>query len=244
MTYSIESLDPRVRAWVTRSSNIPRRYWGREPSDLTENEGWPPLAEQWVKSLISGQVIKSHGSSQTGRGLLLVGNPGLGKTTLAVVALMEFMRRLPKEDPSLGRLLHAQAGTLGQNLRVGWYTRMADYHRDKKGVFDLPAEERHEANLRMNGMLGVSKDDRFNVRVLLLDDVGKEYGTKFEDTSFTELVRTRYDQGLPTIITTNEPIALWRGYYGSAMESFVYEAFNIVEVSGRDIRRYSGGDGE
>ena len=33
--------------------------------------------------------------------------------------------------------------------------------------------------------------------------LGKEYGSKYDDSSFDEILRLRYDKSLPTIVTTN-----------------------------------------
>ena len=90
----------------------------------------------------------------------------------------------------------------------------------------------------MDGFHGRAKEDWLNVRVLVIDDLGKEYkGAGYNDASFDEVLRSRYDKGLPTIITTNVPRENWAAHYGEAMGSFAYEAFNRVEITGKDLRK-------
>ena len=39
------------------------------------------------------------------------------------------------------------------------------------------------------------------------------------------LLRSRYNFGLPTIVTTNVPVNDWSEVYGDSMYSFLHEAF-------------------
>jgi len=91
----------------------------------------------------------------------------------------------------------------------------------------------------MDGLHGRAKEDWLNVRVLVLDDLGKEYGSKYTDSTFDEILRSRYDKGLPTIITTNVRLEDWEEKYSLAMESFANEAFIRVSLNGDDLRMSS-----
>jgi hypothetical protein len=53
------------------------------------------------------------------------------------------------------------------------------------------------------------------------------------------VLRTRFNSGLPTIITTNVERKNWAGLYGDATESFVNEAFLYVpiETTKGDLRK-------
>jgi DNA replication protein DnaC len=92
-------------------------------------------------------------------------------------------------------------------------------------------------NAEMEGFHGRAKEDYLNVRILVLDDLGKEYGSKYDDSSFDEVLRARYDKGLPTIITTNVSREKWADEYSDAMGSFAYEAFTRVRIIGEDLRQ-------
>ena len=104
-------------------------------------------------------------------------------------------------------------------------------------MIDAEPELRRELNLEMEGFHGRSKMDHLNVRVLVLDDLGKEYGSDYTVTGFDEILRSRYDKALPTIITTNTPREQWARKYGDAMESFSHEAFRRVKLGKKDLRK-------
>ena len=70
----------------------------------------------------------------------------------------------------------------------------------------------------------------------MIDDLGKEYGSKYDDTSFDEILRLRYDKALPTIVTTNVRLENWEAEYREAMASFAQEAFIRVPIVGADLR--------
>jgi DNA replication protein DnaC len=86
--------------------------------------------------------------------------------------------------------------------------------------------------------------DSENISILVLDDIGKEHrtATNWAEDTFDALLRSRYNAGLPTIVTTNVPLKSWGETYGEAMESFAHEAFlpiNIVSTEG-DRRKHEG----
>jgi DNA replication protein DnaC len=112
-----------------------------------------------------------------------------------------------------------------------------DFLNRKKSMFDAEPEQKKELQLEMDGFHGRSALDHLNVRVLVLDDLGKEYGSEYNTTGFDEILRSRYDKALPTIVTTNTPREQWARKYGDAMGSFVHEAFKRVIIGTTDLRR-------
>lgn len=94
---------------------------------------------------------------------------------------------------------------------------------------DEPTEE----SIRLlDGILGNCETDAYNIRVLVIDDVGNEHKTKSEwqKNMLHHVLRSRFNSGLPTIVTTNIPIANWIGNYGDATYSFAAEAFTLIEI--------------
>jgi DNA replication protein DnaC len=200
---------------------------------------FPDEINDWLSDVASGDAIKSIGNlNVNGVGLLFDGGPGLGKTTHAVVAAMELIRNLP-DDPEQARkiLQYTNQSDYGMLSRPIYYLTYPEYMSRKKATFDADPEEKREMNRQIEGFHGRAKEDWLNVRVLILDDLGKEYGSKYDDASFDEILRSRYDRALPTIVTTNEMLENWGAKYSNAMESFANEAFHRVRLGGKDLRR-------
>jgi DNA replication protein DnaC len=199
---------------------------------------FPEEIEHWLEKCNEGKVIRSIGGlGDTGTGLLFDGGPGLGKTTHAVVTLMEFVRGLPEDDVEARKILMMTERDYGLSCRPVYYMTFPEFLSRKKALMDADPETKKELYNEMEGFHGRSKDDFLNVRVLVLDDLGKEYGSEYNNTSFDEILRARYDKALPTIITTNVARELWSKQYGAAMGSFAHEAFTRVRILGEDIRK-------
>jgi DNA replication protein DnaC len=239
MSYNLQDLTGFKRHWLLRSSNIPRRFLGWGSEDIEESFGqFDPQIESWLKQVLKGDVIKQIGGlGKTGVGLLLDGGPGLGKTTHAVTTLMELIRRLPETDNEARDVLAMSPEVYGLNSRPIYYLTFPEFLSRKKAIFEADPDSKRQMFAEMEGFHGRAEDDRLNVRVLVLDDLGKEYGSKYDDSSFDEILRARYDKALPTIITTNVPLENWGKKYGEAMGSFAHEAFRLVRIIGEDLRK-------
>jgi DNA replication protein DnaC len=237
--YDLNTITSKKRHWIARTSNIPQRFWGRDFEDVKKYMGYNSKEiSGWLDNLLDGLILKNPGAlGITGVGLLLDGEPGRGKTTNAVTALMEFVRRLPADDDAARKLLHMEAADYGMKSRVVYYLTMTDLLNKKKAMFDVEDETRAELQREMDGFHGRSTEDWRNVRLLVLDDLGKEYGSDYDKSSFDDILRSRYDKGLPTIITTNKPLESWNSAYSPAMGSFAHEAFIRVKLDGEDLRK-------
>jgi DNA replication protein DnaC len=236
--YDINTLSPLKKHWLLRTSNIPRRFLGLEPEDIANHTGhFSPEVGNWIDDTVSGQVIKQIGNIGTnGVGLLFDGGPGIGKTTHAVVAAMEVIRRLPDEDALAAKALGMSPTDYGLSARPIYYMTYPEFLSRKKSTFDADPEDKRNMVYELDGFHGRCKFDWLNVRVLVIDDLGKEYGSKYDDSSFDEILRLRYDKGLPTIVTTNVRLEDWEANYREAMSSFAHEAFIRVPIVGADLR--------
>lgn len=242
MSYEIKKLPYMQRHWILNSANIPSRFMGLEPADIEGHKGtFPKGIDNWIDKVLEGKVIKRLGGlGDTGVGLLFDGSPGLGKTTHAVVTVMELIRRLPTDEAELRDIFGYTQDTLGVQSRPIYYMQYVEFLSRKKAMIDADPETKAKLHLEMEGLHGrlPTAQDHLNVRVLVLDDLGKEYkGAGFNDASFDEILRSRYDKALPTIITTNVDRELWTAKYGAAMGSFAYEAFKRIEITGEDMRK-------
>lgn len=239
MSYDISKLEGTKRHIIALGSNIPRRFVGMEPADIVDKMGqFPVEIDDWIESVLEGNVVKQLGGiGTTGVGLLFDGGPGLGKTTHAVVTLMEIIKRLPEDEKQVGKIFMTGSVIPNRNFRSIYYLTYPEFISRKKSIMEADGETKRQLIEEMEGFHGRSKDDSLNARILVLDDLGKEYGSKYNDASFDEVLRSRYDRGLPTIITTNVPREKWAAQYGEAMGSFVYEAFVRVPLGTVDLRK-------
>ena len=241
MTYDIRDLSAKKRHWLLRNSNIPRRFIGLEPADIEKKMGsFPKSIDTWMEKVLAGDSVRCIGGiGTTGVGLLFDGGPGLGKTTHAVTTAMEIVRRLPEDEDEARKILDVKAEDYDLSFRPIYYLTFPEFLSRKKAMIDADPETKRRLHIEMEGFHGrlPSNQDAMNVRILVLDDLGKEYGSKYDDTSFDEILRSRYDKGLPTIVTTNVSREKWAQQYTEAMGSFAFEAFKRVRLLGEDLRQ-------
>ena len=219
--YKPDELPARRRSWV-KIASIPPAKIGWEladctavPADILTN------IKRWMNGLYKGKVIRAEGAETCGVGLMLYGLPGRGKTTLANTLLQEFIRNVPPE-----------AVGMGPGKAVSRLAKFITYNSllDLKG--SIMENHDSEEELLYNGILGEAVDDAYNVRLLVLDDVGKEHASAsgWQKNMLHHVLRTRFNNGLPTIVTTNIRIDDWESHYGTATQSFVHEAFVYVNM--------------
>lgn len=219
--FDISSLRPSVRLQI-KSSAVPTRFVGLEFSDLDPYEGnTVDSVQKWVRRVVNGEVINAAGSRMCGRGLLLVGKPGHGKTTLSAVTAQEVIR--------------AAAPSLWGESIVKRPVLFTDYPKLLRLQQRAWKEDGESDQALMDAVFGEAGND--NVQLLVLDDLGKEHRTAsgWAENTFDAVLRARYNAGLPTIVTTNVPLKQWADTYGEPMESFAHEAFipmSVVSLEG------------
>ena len=238
MTFNPQHLTSYKKLWLSMSG-IPPRFMGVDRERIIDDVGsYPQAMDDWAMLVNSGSVIlKEGGLGTTGVGLLLDGEPGKGKTTHAVAALQQFLLDLPDDPADVANFLKYKRDGFSVSSRVIRYMTYPEFLTLKKSVMDLEGIEKANRVAEVEGLHGRSSDDGLNVRILVLDDLGKEYGTAYNGSSFDEILRSRYDKGLPTIVTTNVALENWDTAYSPAMQSFAHEAFSRVQLTGNDLRK-------
>ena len=226
----LDEIPIRRSSWV-RIANIPKARIGWEFSDCVDiTEDDMSACKGWVRVVREGRVIRAEGASTCGKGLLLVGRPGQGKTALALTIIQEIIRTLP---------LDAFAVADGKSLvKPCYFTTFSDVVALKGSLIN---ESTDEAQRLFLGLHGNCDDDAYNIRVLVIDDVGKEHtsASGWQSTLLHDILRARFNNGLPTIVTTNLPVKAWEAEYGEATGSFIHEAFATIELqsSKGDLRK-------
>jgi len=77
--------------------------------------------------------------------------------------------------------------------------------------------------------------------ILFLDDVGMAKATPWRQEVLFVLVNRRYNDGLPTIFTTNLTLPAFARTWGEPIMSRLHEAAELVHMAGKDLRRQMGG---
>ncbi|MFE9412353.1 ATP-binding protein [Streptomyces sp. NPDC006704] len=212
-------------SYYWRQMNLPGRTWGVRLSDLDDPlPGVIDFHLDWSNRYVSqdtpvGEFPEDR--SRIGRGLMLSGPPGRGKTTQAAAALVSICRRYRIE---------------------GYFIRFSDFIQAKTSSFAAHSK----VDKGLGGEAAVLETERFaeletrlhRIPLLVLDDVGKEHRTNsgFAAGQFTSVLRHRHDAMLPTIVTTNLRGNEWATVYDESAASFALEAFDILYVNGPDHR--------
>lgn len=229
--FTIESVKIRRRSWL-RMANIPTARLGWELVDCSDiKEQDLELVRKWISKVKSKDVIRSVGSKSCGKGLMLYGTPGMGKTTLALAIIQEIMLNFGMDE------LDVKGGlTLTRPCYFTTFNQIIEL----KGL-QIDDSMSDDEDVIFKGMLGHCSNDAYNIRVLVIDDIGQEHSSLsgWQKSLLHDVLRTRFNNGLPTIITTNIKREQWAALYGDATESFINEAFAYLPIttSKGDLRK-------
>lgn len=217
----IDSLPYLRRVWF-KHSNLPGNCKGAQFGDL-DLTGYEPDDMRhlltYCKAVLAGKVIRAGGV-----GLILQGDPGHGKTLLAGVIASRIMTCASLELLQTGEDVPR---------RPVYFTSFSDLLAAKRELMNAVDDTDRYVDLSRitTGVQGYCNDPAWNVQLLVLDDVGREHAstTGWTEHMLSDLLRTRFEHGLPTIITTNLPLdddttASWATVYGNGTASLLKQA--------------------
>lgn len=213
----------RLRETELRRLPIPNEHRGKTLDDVRRHDGNTTAlgyAAAWVEDA-PGSYLRPY-APEAGKGLTFFGSPGTGKTLIASVIAQEMVRK--SKRPGLVHFISME-GFNRRRLRKMEIGKMIGTDADDGSY----AEEWGEHDRAIQHC--------YEVPLLILDDIGQENMTEHLARMLNELLRARYGDGYPTIITTNVDPDDWKDHFGSeSLASFIWQAGDVVPVHGDDWR--------
>lgn len=151
------------------SAHIPKRYLHCKLENFHERSNGALIAgRRTVQEFVDRWPMTAHG-----KGLLIMGGCGVGKTHLAVAALMEIIQKTKS-----GRFL---------------FTNFQELIQEIQASFDNDAVPSKSEILR----------PVIDADLLVLDELGSQKPTTFVQDILYYVINSRYNEERPTIFTTN-----------------------------------------
>lgn len=107
------------------------------------------------------------------------------------------------------------------------------YYDSAQGILDR-LQKAHFSNNNIDEDLD---DDIYKSDALIIDDLGTEFSTTFTVSAIYNLINTRINNGVPTIISTNMSARELEERYSQRFTSRVFGTCDCIQFYGRDIRQ-------
>lgn len=221
-----QALKPKFPPRSEMLKRIPPEFRGKTLDDYVTHNSHEEEAKAATKDLM-GFIVLGEPMKESIPGLTIIGYPGLGKTLLACVVLNHAYHCRKSFD----FMPVADFVEMGHTL-IGYSQRGLNNLDDDEYYRYRDLEERRRQLIQ--------------VKVLVLDDFGKEYSragaqpgaASWAESEFDRIIRNRWNTGAgPTIITSNLFIEEWDSRYRESLSSFLHEATAICALRDRNDRR-------
>lgn len=189
----LQITDARKKDWQQR---IPRRCWEYSLESAPDQRA-ATVVRQWLNNRPISTAVN----------LVIAGEPGTGKTGLAVGAL---------------RVIHER----GDGHSIG-FLNVPDYLDSQR------PSERPES--RMIGEQLRHRAERCSL--LVFDDLGADKASEWVSSQIYAVVNTRYDAGRPMIVTTNLTRRELAESYGDRVIDRIVERSVLISMDGPNLRR-------
>lgn len=182
---------------------------------------------KWPRARRSAfRQVEEWDPSDSKPALLLEGAPNRAKTMLAAGLLNEYHK------PLTSSVTGSALTQLRQEKLPIYFIQLAEFIDLHLRTFRLHDQVmkslvQPDEYLEIDQLL---QDLKVRVKVLVIDDVGKEHhtATGFAEDAFDLLVRTRHNNGLTTIYTSNLKVQQWGSTYSDSMASIIKRSSTIV----------------
>ena len=95
---------------------------------------------------------------------------------------------------------------------------------------------------RSENIDGTTEEKMLDCDLLILDDLGAEFSTQFTISAIYNIINTRINTGMPTIVSTNLDYDEVEKRYTQRIASRIIGNFVTVEFCGEDIRQIKAGE--
>ena len=204
---------------MVRQFKVPKRFRGKtfDNYEVTEDN-------KKLYKTVKDYVDNFEERYKNGNWLMLVGGFGLGKTHLALAAGIEILKYFAKEE------VKGNMNTVYSGRPKVKFVSSSELVQSIRDSYD--SDQLNELDL-MNGYK--------NTKLLIIDDLGTEKASEWQQEKMYIILDYRYRELLPTIITTNLEVGGLQEHLSERVVERIIEATEggkfLLNFEGQSYRR-------